>query len=313
MRSENSCQQKNEVKYEIFIALLLVLVLFASVLGGCDKTGLTPVLHELADEGSDTQTVVNDIAACYTALRVEEEAYAALFDKMCIDAVLVGEPEAVTVEDESDETSPPEEVITLSDIVSDVDRNGVNSVYVGQTLTITGAIDFNLTRTLIAGSILTLVTHNDNVSFFVKSDDINTLGNLGNGTTYTFTVLIDKVRLKDDDPAQKNVFADTTTPPQKTDIEVLDLTMENLVADAIAGGQRYVAKTVRLNAQILFSNALLGNRGAIALRTGNFAVSFLVLDITKPANLNRYVAGNSTILHSISTKLNPMTIRANTI
>ena len=195
------------------------------------------------------------------------------------------------VETPAVETTPQTDT-TLSEIVADVAANGENSAWIGQTVTVTGAVKFNLTRSLETTSTVTLYTHNDNVGFFIFADNQNTLANLGNGTTYTFEVTIDRVSPSSSNPDINNVFADNLSQPTEADVSIIDVSIADLVSDA-KNDRQYVGKTVRTTASVFISNAELDNSGAIALSSPDFAVSILVYDLVTPANINRYRVGTT--------------------
>ena len=206
--------------------------------------------------------------------------------------------------------------VTLTDIVNDVAVNGINSKYKNQkvTITATGRIYPSAGENPPA---LELFTHHNRVRFFITDADAklaqhyysnymeSDLGHIQGHTTYTFTLLI------------KDISEDTTTDgdrffiirsdvPERTtkaDIEVIDTTLEQIVA----GGQKYVGKTVRLQATVSLNSLieLLGIRddvdpelvknysGAMTLATNNRNVTFWIIDDVAgdghiPSNLQKY-------------------------
>ena len=212
--------------------------------------------------------------------------------------------------------SHQEEPITLTDIVNDVEAHGSNSKYKGQKVTITAAgriypsVDGDPPR-------LELFTHHDKVRFFVTDPDATSprhyytnymesdLGHIRGHTTYTFTLLIKDV--SEDTTTHGNrffiIWADVPEHTAKADIEVIDTTLEQIVAD----GQRYVGKTVRLQATVSLDrlNALLGfgddidpelvkdYSGAMTLATNDRNVTFWIVDDAAgdglfPSNLQKY-------------------------
>ena len=209
------------------------------------------------------------------------------------------------------------EPVTLTDIVNDVEVNGTDSKYKGQKVTITAAgriypsADGDPPR-------LELFTHHNKVRFFIT--DPNTkfvqhyysnymesdLGHIRGHTTYTFTLLIKDI--SEDTTADGDRFfiilSDVPEHTAKADIEVIDTTLEQIVA----GGQRYVGKTVRIQNETVSLkrlNELLGVRddvdpewvknywGAMTLDTNNKNVTFWIIDDTAgdglfPSNLQKY-------------------------
>ena len=209
------------------------------------------------------------------------------------------------------------EVATLTDIVNDVEVNGTDSKYKGQKVTITAAgriypsADGDPPR-------LELFTHHNKVRFFITDPDTkfvrhyysnymeSDLGHIRGHTTYTFTLLIKDI--SEDTTADGDHFftisSDVPEHTAKADIEVIDTTLEQIVA----GGQRYVGKTVRLQNETVSLkrlNELLGIRdevdpelvknysGAMTLDTNNRNVTFWIIDDAAgdglfPSNLQKY-------------------------
>ena len=213
--------------------------------------------------------------------------------------------------------SHQEEPITLTDIVNDVEAHGVNSKYKGQQVTITAAgriypsADGDPPR-------LELFTHHNKVHFFITDSDAtfaldhyysnymqSDLAHIRGHTTYTFTLLIKDI--SEDTTIDGDrffiIWADVPEHTAKADIEVIDTALEQIVA----GGQRYVGKTVRLQAAVSLDRlaALLGIRddvdpelvknysGAMTLATNNRDVTFWIVDDAAgdglfPSNLEKY-------------------------
>ena len=209
------------------------------------------------------------------------------------------------------------ERVTLTDIVNDVEVNGTNSKYKGQTVTITAAgriypsADGDPPK-------LELFTHHKKVHFFITDPDTKSvrhyysnymesdLGHIRGHTTYTFTLLIKDVSENTTADGDRffTIWADVPEHTEKADIEVIDTTLEQIVA----GGQRYVGKTVRLQNETVSLkrlNELLGVRddidpewvknysGAMTLDTNNRNVTFWVIDDAAgdglfPSNLEKY-------------------------
>lgn len=194
------------------------------------------------------------------------------------------------------------ELGTLTDIVTDVEVNGVNSKYKGQKVTITAAgrifpsPDGNPPR-------LELFTHHNKVRFFITDPDAkflhhyysnymeSDLGHIRGHTTYTFTLLINDISeyITEDGERFFTIWSDVPEHSAKADIEVIDTTLEQIVA----GGQRYVGKTVRLHNETVSLKRLielLGIRedvdpewvknysGAMTLDTNNRNVTFWIID-----------------------------------
>ena len=112
------------MRYILFLLYAVMMVLIA-VMVGCSNQPLDVLLDQSGKHSSD---IVDEVAGCYTVLAVDAEngEYLAIFDKKCVDAVLGMEAETEAVTDS----------VTLTDIVSDVAVNGVDSTYKGQTVTI---------------------------------------------------------------------------------------------------------------------------------------------------------------------------------
>ena len=206
---------------------------------------------------------------------------------------------------------------TLTDIVNDVEANGIRSKYKGQKVTITAAgriypsADTDPPR-------LELFTHRAKVRFFITDPDVKFLGHyysnymesdlkhIHGHTTYTFTLVVKDI--SEDTTADGYRFftisSDVPEHTAKADIEVIDTTLEQIVG----GGQRYVGKTVRLHNETVSLkrlNALLGIRedvdpelvknysGAMTLDTNNRNVTFWIIDDVAgeglfPSKLQKY-------------------------
>ena len=206
---------------------------------------------------------------------------------------------------------------TLTDIVNDVAINGVASKYKGQKVTITAAGRIYPSADG-APPRLELFTHHNKVYFFITDVDAtlllhyysnymeSDLGQIRGHTTYTFTLLINDI--SEDTTTHGDRFfiisADVPEHTAKADIEVIDTTLEQIVA----GGQRYVGKTVRLQATVSLDrlNALLrigddvdpevvkDYSGAMTLATYDRNVTFWIVDDaagdspSPPSNLQHY-------------------------
>ena len=207
--------------------------------------------------------------------------------------------------------------VTLTDIVNDVEVNGINSKYKDRKVTITAAgriypsADGDPPR-------LELFTHHNKVHFFITDTDAkflhhyysnymeSDLGHIRGHTTYTFTLLIKDISEHTTTDGNRFfiIWSDVPEHTAKADIEVIDTTLEQIVA----GGQNYVGKTVRLHNETVSLkrlNELLGIRdnvdpelvknysGAMTLDTNNRNVTFWVIDDTAgdglfPSKLQNY-------------------------
>ena len=95
------------------------------------------------------------------AVDAENGEYLAIFDKKCVDAVLGMEAETEAVTDS----------VTLTDIVSDVAVNGVDSTYKGQTVTISAVpwINYsNIKPASLRFNAVGIHTHSDSVALIVQ-------------------------------------------------------------------------------------------------------------------------------------------------
>ena len=185
-------------------------------------------------------------------------------------------------------TTQPD-AVTLAGIVSDVATNGVNSDYKGQTVTVTATVRFVFEATEFTNTGVTLHTHNETISFFVDDPDgADGLLQVSSDTTYVFNIKIDDIKPNTGDANKINIWSDITQPPTQADIDIQNIALADLVADAATGGQTYVGKTVRLQARVSIDNATLGNIGGISLSTGNPKVSLLVLDVINPEKMSKY-------------------------
>ena len=205
----------------------------------------------------------------------------------------------------------------LADIVNDVEINGTNSAYKGQKVTITAAGRIHPSADGDPAT-LELFTHHNNVYFFITDPDATSalnhyylnylesdLAHIRGHTTYTFTLLIKDI--SEDRTTHGDrffiIWADTPEHTAKTDIEVVDTTLEGIVT----GGQRYAGKTVRLQATVLLDrlNEMLGIQadvdpelvktysGTMMLTTNNGNVIFWIVDDVAgggflPSNLEKY-------------------------
>ena len=206
--------------------------------------------------------------------------------------------------------------ITLTDIVNDVEAYGVHSKYKGQkvTITVVGRIypsaDGDPPR-------LELFTYHNKVRFFITDSDATSprhyytnymesdLAHIRGHTTYTFTLLIKDIAEDTTTDGDRffTVWADVPEHTVQADIEVIDTTLEQIVA----GNQSYVGKTVRLQATVSLNrlNALLGIQddvdpelvknysGAMTLATNDRNVTFWIIDDAAgeglfPSNLEKY-------------------------
>ena len=207
--------------------------------------------------------------------------------------------------------------ITLTDIVNDVEAHGVNSKYKGQKVTITAAGRIYPSADG-ASPRLELFTHHNKVHFFITDSDAkfavdhyysnymqSDLAHIRGYTTYTFTLLIKDIAEDTTTDGERFfiLWADAPEHTAKAGIEVIDTTLEQIVA----GGQRYVGKTVRLQATVSLDrlNALLGigdgvdpelvknYSGAMTLATNDRNVTFWIIDDAAgeglfPSNLEKY-------------------------
>ena len=205
----------------------------------------------------------------------------------------------------------------LADIVNDVEINGTNSAYKGQRVTITAAGRIHPSADGDPAT-LELFTHHNNVYFFITDPDATSalnhyylnylesdLAHIRGHTTYTFTLLIKDI--SEDRTTHGDrffiIWADTPEHTAKTDIEVVETTLEGIVT----GGQRYAGKTVRLQATVLLDrlNEMLGIQadvdpelvktysGTMMLTTDNRNVTFWIVDDVAgggffPSNLEKY-------------------------
>ena len=74
---------------------------------------------------------------------------------------------------------------------------------------------------------------------------------------------------------------------------VEEVSMSEVVRDAINGGDLYENEKIKIRATVLFDHADLGYMGGISLETGNWDVTFFITDYQNPKNLNRYKSGKS--------------------
>lgn len=207
--------------------------------------------------------------------------------------------------------------ISLADIVNDVEINGTHSKYKGQKVTITAAGRIHPSADGDPAT-LELFTHHNNVYFFIRDPDATSalnhyylnymesdLAHIRGHTTYTFTLLIKDISEDTTTYGERFfiIWADVPEHTVKADIEVIDTTLEQIVA----GDQRYAGKTVRLQAAVLLDrlNEMLGIQagvdpelvktysGTMMLATDNRNVTFWIVDDVAgdglfPSNLEKY-------------------------
>lgn len=206
--------------------------------------------------------------------------------------------------------------VTLTDIINDVEKRGINSKYKGQKVTITAAGRIYPSADGDPPT-LELFTHHNKGHFFITDSDAKSmlhyysnymesdLGHIRGHTTYTFTLSIKDI--SEDTTIHGDRFfiirSDVPEHTAKADIEIIDTTLEQIVAS----GQSYVGKTVRLQATVSLNrlNELLGIRddvdpelvknysGAMTLATNNRNVTFWIIDDVAgdgffPSNLQKY-------------------------
>ena len=213
--------------------------------------------------------------------------------------------------------SHQEEPVTLTDIVNDVEAHGIHSKYKGQKVTITAAGRIYPSAEGTPPR-LELFTHHDSVYFFITDTNAKSalnhyysnymqsdLAHIRGHTTYTFTLPIKDISEDTTIHGDRffTVWADVPEHTAKTDIEVINTTLEQIVT----GDQSYVGKTVRLQATVSLDklNALLGIQddvdpelvkdysGAMTLATNDRNVTFWIVDDAAgdglfPSNLEKY-------------------------
>ena len=72
-----------------------------------------------------------------------------------------------------------------------------------------------------------------------------------------------------------------------------EVSMSEVVRDAINGGDLYENEKIKIRATVLFDRADLDYVGGISLETGYWDVDFFVTDYENPQSLNRYKSGKS--------------------
>ena len=217
--------------------------------------------------------------------------------------------------------------VPFTDVVNDVEAQGTNSKYKGQKVTITAAGRISRFNVLTLNPAIELFTHNGKVRFFIEDSEYNAELNLGNyyfaymksdlahirpHTTYTFTLLIEDISERTTANWERflTIWADVPEHTEPADIEVINTTLEEVVADVSAGGGSYVGKTVRLQATVSLDilhevegyradmgdtdvdlELLMLKDGRMTLSTNNRNVVFWVIDDMGPfgaINLQKY-------------------------
>ena len=101
---------------------------------------------------------------------------------------------------------PATNQVSVANIVSDVVANGVDSEYVGQTVTLTATVRFNFVDD--GNGSITLATGNRNIAFFVTDFvNPNSLANYAEGSTYEFTLFIEEVAPSTSNPDKTNIWS----------------------------------------------------------------------------------------------------------
>jgi len=218
--------------------------------------------------------------------------------------------------------------VPLTDIVNDVEAHGINSKYKGQKVTITtaGRIAGQFTA-LTLNPAIELFTHNDKVRFFIEDSEFDAALDMGNyyfaymksdlapirpHTTYTFILSIQDISENTTARGTRffTIWADVPEHIEQADIEVVNTTLEAVVADVSAGNGNYVGKTVRLQATVSLDilhevegypadmgdtdadlELLMLKDGRLTLSTHNRNVVFWVIDDMGPfgaINLQKY-------------------------
>ena len=170
-----------------FVSILLMLT-FAVVFGCSTENPLCTDNYCVEGEIYPRSEIVGD----FSLIAVDDTVILATFAGVTPVTPIETTPEATTNE------------VSVANIVSDVALNGVDSDYVGQTVAITATVRFNLVG---VGSI-TLVTNNNNISFFVTDfADPNSLANYAAGSTYEFTLFIRDVKPSTSNPDKTNIWS----------------------------------------------------------------------------------------------------------
>ena len=206
--------------------------------------------------------------------------------------------------------------VLLADIVNDVGINGVNSAYKGQKVTITAAGRIYPSADGTPPT-LELFTHHKKVRFFITDADAqlvldhyyldymqSDLAHIRGHTTYTFTLLIKDISEATTTHGEHFfiISADVPEHTEKTDIAVVETTLEQIVA----GDQRYVGQTVRLQGTVSLDRLsemlnIPGDvepevvkiySGTLMLATNSRDVTFWIVDDIAggvlPSNLEQY-------------------------
>ena len=250
--------------------LLLTLVLLASFFG-CDAQN--PVC-------SDNFCVVGEVFL-RSDLDANQEFSEVDVNDSVIFATLIGTTpvETTPVEPTVDDS------VSLSSVVADVAAGG--TTYAGKIITITAEVEFDASI-FDDNDAITLVTNDDDVWFFILSDETPArLANYEEGKSYTF-----------------NLFIQQITPPEllspeykiwsNIPLERVSADMSTIVADVIAGGRDYIDKIVDIQATIDHDTTTFTTSDTITLETNNDAVVFFVSNITEEVViLDEYEKGST--------------------
>ena len=166
--------------------------------------------------------------------------------------------------------------VLFADIVSDVASGGTK--YLDKTVKITAPV-FAILESGVA-----LASPDESVNFYVKSpDNPAKLAQFQNGKTYRFTVEIYQIAPPNLDYDTYAVFSDLDTNADIKKIDPIRVGVKKVVDDVVSGGTKYIAKTVKVTANVAFSA-----ENGISFTTNNASVSWVVISHNKDLDFRRY-------------------------
>ena len=202
-------------------------------------------------------------------------------DDSVIFATLVGVPIPDQPTTPAIQEAEPEST-TVAAIVADVAAGGTR--YTNKIVTIQGTV-----KSVFESGTRTLVTNNDNVTFYVSNlTNPELLASYEEGNTYTFTVFIDSI---DPPEEQFNWYAIWSKVPKETN--VLSVDFADVVESLSRGSDKYVNNFLKFTATVK-SDASIFTTDTITLITDNDNVSFFVRNRTYPPKvMGKYKRGQS--------------------
>ena len=202
-------------------------------------------------------------------------------DDSVIFATLVGTPIPDQPTTPATQETEPEST-TVSSIVSDVAAGGTR--YTNKIVTIQGTVE-----SVFESGTRTLVTNNDNVTFYVRNQTKpELLDSYKEGGTYTFTLFISGI----DPPEEEfNWYAIWGVMPKQAD--VLSVDFADVIESVSQGSEEYLNRFIMFTATVK-NPASIFTSDTISLVTDKDNVIFFVRNRTYPPEImGKYQQGQS--------------------